>query len=142
MGEVDGTVELEPARLAGLRKHVDHPLVLEHERIGQVMVAFEHSACRRPDVARRRFGDRDHRPAGGVGVVLDEQEVAAVDLDEKRVCEVAPGGVRQCLHRSLEAAVGRSRAHRDEPLATAPCRAAPGRHPAQRRARHMTHGGG
>ena len=35
-------MELDPARLTGLRDHVDRAVVREHERVGQVVVALEH----------------------------------------------------------------------------------------------------
>ena len=55
VGELDGAVELDPAGLAGLREHVDRPLVLEHERVGEVVVALEHRARRRPRAVRPRL---------------------------------------------------------------------------------------
>ena len=53
MGEFHGTVEFDPGRFAGLGKHVDRPLVLEHEWVGEVVVAlrapYAAATTRRPD---------------------------------------------------------------------------------------------
>ena len=125
VGKLDGAVELDPARLARLGKHVDRAVVLEHERVREMVVALEHRPRRRPGAVGPGLADRDDRPPGGVGVVLDEQEVAAADLDRERVGEVAPRRVRQRAQRPPDSSVGRSLPHRDEPLLPPPRAAAP-----------------
>ena len=42
--EAGGAIELDPARLERLRKHVDLAVVLEDERIGKVVGALERRA--------------------------------------------------------------------------------------------------
>ena len=61
------------------------------------MIPFEDPARRRPAPvgAHLRYGDRP--AAVGVGIVLDEEKVVAVDFDWKRVAEEASGGIRESL---------------------------------------------
>ena len=87
--KIDTAVELDRAVLRALGQHVELPVVLEEERVREVMVGLEHALRLRRVAGGVELDHRDVRLALGVGQLLEEDVVAPAFLDDEGIGPVA-----------------------------------------------------